>query len=117
MSQLKDRFADFLGEVEQTQKDNEKLTEDIQKLEKEQADGWKKFNTDTHILVEKDKLESLLDRAGEVSASVSDVKYDADEASSYANNCQDQASYAGDEIDTLKDDIEDLLKVKEEAEE
>ena len=114
---LKDRFADFLSEIEQMQKNNETLTEGIQKLEKEQDEGWKKFNTDTHILVEKDKLESLLDRAGEVSASVSDVKYVADEASSDANNCLDLASYAGDEIDTLKDDIADLLKVKEEAEE
>lgn len=117
MSQLKDRFADFLGEVEQTQKDNEKLTEDIQKLEKEQADGWKKFNTDTHILVKRDKLESLLSRAEDASTYISDAKYEADEASCYAGNCLDQAQYADDEMDTLKSDIEYLLKVKEEDEE
>ena len=110
---LKDRFAAFLSEIEQMQKNNETLTEGIQKLEKEQDEGWKKFNTDTHILVEIDKLESLLDRAGEVSTYVSDAKYDADEASNYANSCQDQASYAEDEIDTLKEKIEDLLEVEE----
>ena len=54
---LKDKFSDFLNEIEQMEKDNEKLNKDINELEKEKAEEWKKFNTDTHMLVQIKELK------------------------------------------------------------
>ena len=62
MSKLANDFTDFLSKVEQMEKDNEKLNEDIQKLEKEKAEGWRKFNTDTHILMDRKELDNLCGR-------------------------------------------------------
>ena len=114
---LKDRFADFLSEVEQTQKDNEKLTEDIQKLEKEQAKGWEKFNTDTHILVKRETLESVKSTARQAKEYASDAKHETDEITSYAQNAYNQAEYAEDYMDDLESLLTDILREEEEAEE
>ena len=54
MSTLANNFTDFLSKVEQKEKDNEKLNKDNQRLEKERAEGWKKFDTDTHILMNRE---------------------------------------------------------------
>ena len=108
---LKDRFADFLSEIEQTEKVNEKLTEDIQKLEKEQAEGWKKFDTDTHILVERDSLNSLVNKAEGVVSYIQDARYDIEETSSNSGNAENQISYAESDADELEHQIRDLLKV------
>jgi len=62
MSKLHDRFANFLSEIEQMEKDNEKLTEDIQQLEKEKTDGYSKFNTETHALIKEKNLKAYYNK-------------------------------------------------------
>ena len=56
---LKDRFADFLSEIEQTEKEKANLVDMVEKLEKEQVEGWKKFDTDTHVLVKREILDHI----------------------------------------------------------
>ena len=46
-------------EIVQLEEDNEKLNDDLQLLEKERDNGYKSFNTDTHILINRDELDSL----------------------------------------------------------
>ena len=117
MSSLKDNFTEFLSEVEQMEKDNEKLTKDIQKLEKEQAEGWKKFNTDTHILLKRETLVDIERSVTDAKQYVEDLKYEADEAANYSRNAYDQAEYAQDYIDEVSSQLSDILEEEEEVEE
>lgn len=111
---LKDRFADFLNEIEQIQKDNEKLNEDILALQKEKAEGYDKFNTETHILIERRVLEDV--------SQTLDGAYDEcegvrDQISSSIDNAQDAESdlgYARDSIAGATKEVVGLLKVEDE---
>ena len=113
MSSLKDNFTEFLSKVEQMEKDNEKLTEDIQKLEKDQAENWEKFNTDTHILLKRETLVNLQRSVMDAKQYVDDSKYDADEASNYSRNAYDQAEYAQDYVDEVLSQFRGILEVEE----
>ena len=110
MSSLKDNFTEFLSEVEQMEKDNEKL-------EKDQAEGWEKFNTDTHVLLNKETLRDLERSVMDAKQYIDDSKYDADEAANYSRNAYDQAEYAQDYIDEASSKLRDILKEEEEVEE
>ena len=46
-------------DIEQLEQDNKKLNKDLQALEKERGEAYKSFNTETHILVDRDELDNL----------------------------------------------------------
>tara|TARA_R110000787_G_scaffold181168_1_gene293309 strand:+ start:125 stop:496 length:372 start_codon:yes stop_codon:yes gene_type:complete len=46
-------------DIEQLEQDNKKLNEDLQALEKERGEAYKSFNTETHILIDRDDLDML----------------------------------------------------------
>ena len=52
-------IQNFRDEIVQMKNDNKKLNDDIQALEKEKELGYNSFNTDTHILVSKDSLNTI----------------------------------------------------------
>ena len=98
------------------ERDNTKLNEDIRAIEKEKAEGYKTFNTETHILVEKDKIEAILE----------DLDYLKDECRQAHSNCEnsqsylDDASYKADECydraRSLTRELEQLIKEEEKEE-
>ena len=116
MSKLANDFADFLSKVEQMEKDNEKLNEDIQKLEKEKAEGWRKFNTDTHILMEREELNNLVDRIDDIDYNISDIESYADEAYSAAESTSNYAYDAKREVSRIKTDLKDMISPAKEEE-
>ena len=116
MSKLANDFADFLSKVEQMEKDNEKLNEDIQKLEKEKAKGWRKFNTDTHILMEREELNNLVDRIDDIDYNISDIESYADEAYSAAESTSNYAYDAKREVSRIKTDLKDMISPAKEEE-
>ena len=110
------------SDIEQTQKDNDTLTKAIQKLEIEQREGYKSFNTDTHILMERVEISKLID-------SLEDICCEADSASDSASQAVSDienidyynAEYARDgektimrDAQKLTDTLEDLLNPKTE---
>ena len=102
---------DYLtNSVEQTQRDNDTLTESIQKLEKEQKEGYKTFNTDTHVLVKKDRLENILEALNDAYCSADSG---VDEIRSidtyYIEEAERNTEQARDEIQTAVDAVEGLL--------
>ena len=109
MSTLANDFTDFLSKVEQMEKDNEKLTEDIRQLEKDKAEGWRKFNTDTHILMDREELDNIVDRIQDLQYNIGDVETYAEEASSAAESANDYAYTAKSELDQLTKDFEDMI--------
>ena len=75
-----DSLTKLISEVTQLEQNNKKLNEDMLSLEKEVAEGYKTFNTDTHILVERDVL--------------SGINQDIDEAEGYASYAEDESNSA-----------------------
>ena len=116
MSKLANDFTDFLSKVEQMEKDNEKLNEDIQKLEKQKAEGWRKFNTDTHILMEREELNNLVDRIDDIDYNIGDIESYADETYSAAESVSNYAYDAKREVSRLKTDLEDMISPAKEEE-
>ena len=57
---LTETLTSFISQITQMEKDNTKLNEDIRAIEKEKEEGYKTFNTETHILVEREKIETIL---------------------------------------------------------
>ena len=109
MSKLANDFTDFLSKVEQMEKDNEKLNEDIQRLEKEKAEGWKKFDTDTHILMNREELSDIVGRIDDIDYNISDIESYAEEAYSAAESANNYSYDAKTEISRLRTDFEDMI--------
>ena len=109
MSKLHDRFANFLSEVEQMEKNNDKLTEDIQQLEKEKTDGYSKFNTETHALISKDDLEKLSDTLNDIESDVGGANISSDELRGYADEVNSCCGYAEDSVHTAHDLLDAML--------
>ena len=116
MSKLANDFTDFLSKVEQMEKDNEKLTEDIQKLEKEKAEGWRKFNTDTHILMDREELSDIVGKIDDIDYNISDIETYAEEAYNAAESANNYAYDAKNEISRLRTDFEDMISPAKEEE-
>ena len=112
---LKDRFADFLNEIEQTEKGNTILVNMVEKLEKEQAEGWKKFDTDTHVLVKIETLDHITNTLDDLQYDAGRTLENAQEAVSAAEECKYHSEDLETKISDVKDDIEMLLNMKEEV--
>ena len=94
--------------IEQLQKDNKKLNDDILILEKERDEAYKSFNTDTHILVNIHSLNDIRENLEEAKSSANyaydearDAERCSEEARGSAENAEDYARYGLDKIDKL----------------
>ena len=103
---LVSRIQQYRDEIEQVEKDNNKLNEDLQALEKERDEGYKSFNTDTHILIERHVLKSIKEDLDEAKSSASyavdeagSAQSCAEEARGSAESAEDYCRYAMDKID------------------
>ena len=106
LDNLVSRIQQYRDEIEQVEKDNNKLNEDLQALEKERDEGYKSFNTDTHILIERDILQSIRDDLQEAKGSASYALDEArgavscaEDAAGSAELSEDHCRYAMDKID------------------
>ena len=106
LDNLVSRIQQYRDEIEQVEKDNNKLNEDLQALEKERDEGYKSFNTDTHILIERDVLQSIRDDLQEAKGSSSYALDEArgavscaEDAAGSAELAEDHCRYAMDRID------------------
>ena len=106
LDNLVSTIQQYRDEIEQVEKDNNKLNEDLQALEKERDEGYKSFNTDTHILIERDVLTSIRDDLEEAKSSASYALDEArgavscaEDAGGSAELAEDHCRYAMDKID------------------
>ena len=113
---ITETLTSFISEITQMEMDNKKLNEDIRELEKEKEKGYKTFNTETHVLVKREALQTAIDVADELS---SNAGYTRDYIESAENNINDARNNSDDIVDSANDvrrDLEKLL-VEEEKEE
>ena len=116
MQNLTDTLTTLISEITQMEQDNKKLNEDIREIEIEKREGYKKFDTDTHILVERKFLEDIADTAYEVRSSADSAKENAESAESYISDADYSARDARDSANDIENDIKQILKVEEEEE-
>ena len=81
MNNITETLTSFISEITQMEMDNKKLNEDIRVLEKEKVEGYKSFNTETHVLVEREVLEKAINIADGMSC-------DADSIVSYIESAE-----------------------------
>ena len=115
-NKLTETLTTFISEITQMELDNKKLNEDLRVLEKEKEKGYKSFNTETHVLVERETLARILRGADELRSNAS---YTLDEIVTAERSIND-ASYNADDVrDNARDlvnKIKDLLEEEEEEE-
>ena len=105
-----DKLTGLISDVTQLEQDNKTLNEQLLNLENEIKEGYKSFNTETHMLVEREFLKNICGAAEDVS---SNAEQASDEVSS-VGSCADEARYMADEAaqsaQDIVDDIETLLR-------
>lgn len=100
----------YKDEIEQVEKNNNKLNEDLQALEKERDEGYKSFNTDTHILIERDVLTSIRDDLQEAKTSANYAIDEAGSAQSCAEEARGSAELAEDHCRYAMDKIDETIE-------
>ena len=110
LDNLVSRIQQYRDEIEQVEKDNNKLNEDLQALEKERDEGYKSFNTDTHILIERDVLQSIRDDLKEAKTSANYAIDEANSAESCAEEAKDSAELAEEHCRYAMDRIDETIE-------
>ena len=113
-NKLTETLTSFISEITQMERNNLKLNEDIRELEKEKEKGYKSFNTETHILVERKVLDNLLSNVNDLRHN---ANYTLDEIDTAERSINDARYNADDVIDSsrrLNKAIEELLEEEEE---
>ena len=116
-NKLTETLTSFISEITQMERNNLKLNEDIRELEKEKEKGYKSFNTETHILVEKRVLDNLLSNVNDLRYNASYTLDEIDTAERSINDARYNADDVRDSARNLASDIEDLLAEAEAGEE
>jgi hypothetical protein len=114
MKNLTETLKSFISQIAKMEKDNEWLNEDIKEFEKEKAEAYKKFDTDTHILVEREKLESLIDSLEDTTCNSDNAVSDCEDAQSSIDNAKWNAEEVEGNVKDVLNTMEKLLKPKEE---
>ena len=119
---LKDKLTALLEELDGIDnriknKDEviKKVQEENEYLQKQIDEGFKSFNTETHCLIERDKLHEIINTLEEIST------YDVEDTIANARSYCEDAEYSISDISTYRDDamksIEKILKDTEVIEE
>ena len=108
-NKLTETLTSFISEITQMERNNTKLNEDLRELEKEKEKGYKSFNTETHVLVEREALEKILKLADELLYNVGYTLDEIDTAERSINDARYNADDVRDSSRNLASDIEDLL--------
>ena len=116
-NKLTETLTSFISEITQMERNNAKLNEDIRELEKEKEKGYKSFNTETHILVERKVLDNLLSNVNDLRYNASYTLDEIDTAERSISDARYNADDVRDSARNLASDIEDLLAEAEEEEE
>ena len=114
---LTETLTSFISQITQMESNNKKLNEDIRELEKEKEQGYKTFNTDTHILLKRDDLDDLIASLDSLECTADTAHDEMSSAQSSADEAQYTARNAYDEARSCRRDLETMVQCAEEEEE
>ena len=105
---LKDKLNALLEEIEVTDNRVEFLEKENKELQALVDKGFKSFNTDTHCLIERDKLTDIITTLEEM------YTYDIETEISNARSSCEEAEYSLDSITSSRDDaVKEIEKILE----
>ena len=113
---LTENLTTLISKITQMEKDNTKLNEDIRAIEKEKAEGYKTFNTDTHILLKRDDLDDLIASLDSLECTADTANDEISSAQSSADEAQYSAQNARDEARSCRRELESMVVEAEETE-
>ena len=113
---LTENLTTLISKITQMEKDNTKLNEDIRAIEKEKAEGYKTFNTDTHILLKRDDLDELMSDIESLESTADTACDETSSAQSYVEDAQYSAGTLRDEARRCFRDLESMVVEAEETE-
>ena len=113
---LTETLTSFISQITQMEKNNTKLNEDIRAIEKEKEEGYKTFNTETHILVEREKIETILSDLDYLADECSTANSDCESAQSYLEDATYKADECYDKARSLTRELERLIREEEQEE-
>jgi|10_taG_2_1085330.scaffolds.fasta_scaffold60407_3 outer membrane murein-binding lipoprotein Lpp len=111
---LTENLTTLISKITQMESDNKKLNEDIRAIEKEKEEGYKTFNTDTHILLKRDDLYELMSDIESLESTADTAHDEASSARSYVEEAQYSAGTVRDEANRCFRDLETMLQKAEE---
>ena len=112
---LTENLTTLISKITQMEKDNIKLNEDIRAIEKEKEEGYKTFNTDTHILLKRDDLDELMSDIESLKSTADNTRDEASSAQSSADEAQYSAQNAYNEARECHRDLESMILRAEET--
>jgi len=115
-NKLTETLTSFISEITQMELDNKKLNEDIRELEKEKEKGYKSFNTETHVLVEREVLKTAIDIADDLSSSAMSTRDYIESAESSISDARYNSDEIVDSANDVRRDLEKLLVEEKEEE-
>ena len=113
-----DNISKLNDVCQQLEQDNNTLTDSIKTLEDEQKQGYKTFNTDTHILLERITLNNLVNDVEDVVSSADNVADEVntarctiEEVDTYSiESAEDSAKYLMKDTQKISDKLQELLE-------
>ena len=93
--------------------DYKEMNSKIIELEIEQEKAYERFNTKTHVLVQREFLENMQNSLDSIKTDSGYAADEADEASNYACNVRGYSEDAANTADTLYDDIATILHIED----
>ena len=108
-------------EAEQLQQDNKVLTNTCKRLEDEQKEGYKTFNTDSHVLIERSDLRNIINDVDDVAMSADNVADEVnsarctiEEVDTYTiESAEDSAKYMMKDTQKISDKLQDMLNTED----
>ena len=115
---LKDKLTALLDELDGIDnrirnKDDviKKVQEENEYLQKQIDEGFKSFNTETHCLIEREKLYDIINTLEDIST------YDIEENIGQARSYCEEAEYSINDVTTYRDDaVKEIEKILENTE-
>ena len=107
---ITEKLTGLISEITQLEKDNKTLNEQLLDLEKDKTEGYKSFDTETHILVEKEFLKGICGAAEDASYEAEQAREEADRACGYAEDAGYKASEASESMSDIVSDIKQIMK-------
>ena len=109
LDRIVNRLNEFKDEIEQLQEDNNTLNDNIRLLEAERDDGYKSFNTETHILISIEDLVSFKNEIEDARSSAGGAQEDAETAKGYADEAGCSAGYAEEYCNNAENKISKII--------
>ena len=109
LDRIVNRLNEFKDEIEQLQEDNNTLNDNIRLLEAERDDGYKSFNTETHILISIEDLVSFKNEIEDARSSAGGAQENAETAKGYADEAGCSAGYAEEYCNNAENKISKII--------